>query len=145
MRQFTPRQPISDIRFTPQEWKPVPEVSFKHDDLYARAWECEYEKPIFDADNNNATPPSSPKIPIQSDLSTEETWNTPGATRGFSQEFSPQTEKLCDVTNTYPDMEPLAETSSEQPNNSPTNPLSSKYNLPHNPKPNSMKTTDINL
>ena len=42
-RNFTPRQPIPVIRLTPRESKLVPEVSLKHDDLYARAWECEYE------------------------------------------------------------------------------------------------------
>ena len=47
-----------------------PELSLKHDDMIARAWECEYEKPIFDAKNNNATPPNSPEIRIHSDLST---------------------------------------------------------------------------
>ena len=44
-------------------------------------------------------------------------------------------EELCDVTATYPYMEPDVETRSEQPNKSPTNPRSSKYNLSHNPKP----------
>ena len=32
-------------------------------------------------------------------------------------------------------MEPDVETGLEQPNNSPTNPRRSKYNLRHNPKP----------
>ena len=59
IRQFTPRQPITDIRIILQEWKPDPEVSLKHDDLYATAWECEYEKLLFDAKNDNATPPIS--------------------------------------------------------------------------------------
>ena len=49
MRQFTPRQPPGDIRITPQEWNPDPEVSLKHDDLYETAWECEYEHPKFDS------------------------------------------------------------------------------------------------
>ena len=40
-RQFTHRQPPADIRITPQEWKSDPEVSLRHDDLYARAWERE--------------------------------------------------------------------------------------------------------
>ena len=40
-RQFTTHQPPADIRITPQEWKPDQEVGLKHDDLYARAWECE--------------------------------------------------------------------------------------------------------
>ena len=41
MRQFAPRQPLNDMRIRPQDWKPDPEVSLKHDDLDARAWECE--------------------------------------------------------------------------------------------------------
>ena len=136
MRQFTPRQPPDDIRITPLEWKPNPEVSLKHDDLYARAWECEYEKPIFDAEKNNAQPPNSPEILIQSDLSTAEMRKTPGTAHECISEIFPHTEELCDVTDTYFDMEPDVETSSEQPNNSPTNPRSSKYHLRHNPNPN---------
>ena len=53
-------------------------MSLKHDDLYARAWECDNEQPILDAENANTAQPNSPKITVQSDLSTEETWNTPG-------------------------------------------------------------------
>ena len=59
MRQFTPHQPPADIRVKPQEYKPDPEVSLKHDDLYARAWEYDYEQPIFDAENNNRVPTNS--------------------------------------------------------------------------------------
>ena len=77
MRQFTTRQPTPDIRITPKIWKPDPEVGLNHDDLYARAWECEDVQPIFDAEKENATPPSSPKIAVPSDLSTHETRNTP--------------------------------------------------------------------
>ena len=62
MRQITHRQLPADIRITPQEYKPDPEVSLKHDDVYARAWECEYEKPIFDAENNNTTLPETHEI-----------------------------------------------------------------------------------
>ena len=109
-------------------------MSRKHDDLYAISWECEYEKPIFDAENNNARPPNLPELPIQSDLSTEETWNTQEIAQECFPEIFPQTEQLHDVTDTYPDMEFDVETSSEQPKNSPTNPRSSKYNLRHNPK-----------
>ena len=39
--RFTSRQPTADIRIAPQEGKPEPEVGLKHDDLYARAWDCE--------------------------------------------------------------------------------------------------------
>ena len=61
MRQFTPRQPPADI---PQEYKPDPGVSLKHDDLYATAWECEYEKPVFNAKNSNVRHPIHPKIQV---------------------------------------------------------------------------------
>ena len=44
-------------------------------------------------------------------------------------------QEIFDVTVTYPYMQPDAETSSEQMNNSPTNPRSFKYNLRHNPEP----------
>ena len=77
MRQSTPRQPPADIRITPRQCKSDPEVSLKHDDLYASAWECEYEKLIFDAKNKNAALLNAHEIPIQSNLSTWETWNTP--------------------------------------------------------------------
>ena len=50
LRQFTPGQPIPVIPITPREWQPDPENIIKHDDLYARAWECEYDKPLFDSD-----------------------------------------------------------------------------------------------
>ena len=89
MRQFTPRQALPDIPITPQELKPDPEVNIKNDDLDARAWECEHERPIFDAKNDNATPPNSPETVIQSDLSTEETRITPGTARAFPGNFSP--------------------------------------------------------
>ena len=64
--QFTPRRPIPDIPITPREWQPDPEVVITHDDLYARAWECEYDEPIFDSDYNNLTTLSPPEITIPS-------------------------------------------------------------------------------
>ena len=136
MRKFTPHKPIPDNQITPQYWMPDPEMCLKHDGFYARAWEWEYEKPIFDAENNNATPPNSPEIPVKSDIPTEETRNTPKTTRECSPEIFPETEEFCDVTNTYPGMEHDAEIIQEQPNNSPTNPRSSKYKLRQNPKLN---------
>ena len=136
MRQFTPRQPPADITVKPQEYKSCPEVSLNHDDLYARAWECDYEQPIVDAENDNRAPPNQREIPVQSDSSTEEIMNTPGNPHVCSPEIFPNTDELGDVTDTCPQMEPDVETSSEQPQNSPTNPRSSKYNLRHNPKPN---------
>ena len=47
LRLFTPRQPIPDCS---HEWKPDPKVILKHDDMYARAWESEFETSIFEND-----------------------------------------------------------------------------------------------
>ena len=120
---------------TPREWKPDQEMILKYDDLYVRAWECEDQTPFFDTENDNPTPPNSPEFAAQSDLSTEEAWSTPETARECSREVFPQKEDLCNVTDTYPYMELDAETTSEQPNKSPTNSRSSKYSLRHNAKP----------
>ena len=136
MRQFTPRQSPADIQVKPQEYKPHPEVSLNHDDLYATAWEYDYEQPVFDAENNNTAPYNPQEVPVQSDFSTEGMRNTPGTTHEFSPEIFPQTDDVSDVTDTYPHMEPDVEASLEQPENSPTNPRSSKNNLRHNPRLN---------
>ena len=64
LRHFTPRQPIPETPVTPGEWQPDPEVIIKHDDLYARAWECEYDKPIFDSDRDNMVIPNSTEVSV---------------------------------------------------------------------------------
>ena len=69
-------------------------------------------KAIFDAENKNSMPSNSYQLPVQSDLSTEETWDTPLIAQECSREFFPQTEELCDVTDTYPDMDLHVETMS---------------------------------
>ena len=136
MRQFTPRQPPADIRVNPNKYKPDPEVSINHDDLYPRAWEHHYEQPIFDDGNNGETKPDSHEIPIQSDLSTGEMRNTLGTTHECSPEIFPPTAETSDVADTYTHVKPDVGTSSEQQGNIPSNPRSSKYSLRHNPKPN---------
>ena len=132
MRPFTPRQPPADITVKPQEYKSDPEVSLYHDDLYARAWEYDFEPPIFDAENDNATPLNQREIQLQSDFSTEETRNTRGTSHDCSPEIFPPIYDTSDVADTEPDVG----TSSGQHEDSPSNPRSSKYNLRHNPKPN---------
>ena len=78
LRQFPPRQPIPDTPFTPREWQPDPEVIIKHDDLYARAWECENDKPIFDSDRDNLVSANSPEVTVRSGKTADETRSTPG-------------------------------------------------------------------
>ena len=136
MRQFTPRQPPADITVKPQEYKSDPDVSLYHDDLYARAWEYNFEPPIFDAENHNAAPPNQQEIPVQSDFSTEEMRDTQGNTHECSPEILPPVHDTSDVADTYTHVEPDPGTSWRQQENSLSNPRSSKYNLRHNPKPN---------
>ena len=136
MRQFTPHQPPACITVKPEEYKPDPEVSLHHDDLYTRAWEYDFEQPIFDAENDKAAPPNLQELPLQSDYSTEEMRNTPGYPHVCSPEIFPCTDEVSDVTDTCPHWEPVVDSSLEQQEKSPANPRSSKYNLRHNPKPN---------
>ena len=111
-------------------------MSLHQDDLYAGAWEYDFEQAIFDAENDKAAPPNLQETPLQSDYSTQERRNTPGNPHVCSTEIFPSTDEVSDVTDTCPHMEPDVESSSEQPGNSPTNPRCSKYNLRYNPKPN---------
>ena len=145
MRQFTPPQPPADITFKPQEYKTDPEMSLHHDDLYARAWEYDYDQPIFDNEKVNAVPPNSQEIPVQSDFSTEEMRNTPGKPHVCSPEIFPNTDELGDVTDTCPHMEPDVETSSEQPQNSPTNPAVPNITCVITRSLTAMTTTEISL
>ena len=61
--QFTPRLPPADITVKPQVYKCDPEVSLHHDDLYSRAWEYDFEQPIFDAEIDKPAPPNLQEIP----------------------------------------------------------------------------------
>ena len=99
LRQFTPRQPISDIPGTQCEWQPDPEVVITHDDLYARAWECQYDEPIFDSDYNNLATPSPPEITISSEQTADEMRNTPKSHQKNPQKlFLSQTDHLTEET-----------------------------------------------
>ena len=81
LRQFTPHQQLSDIPVTQRELQPEPEVVITHDDLCARAWECEYDEPIFDSDYNKLATPSSPELTIRSEQAADEMRGTPGIIR----------------------------------------------------------------
>ena len=136
LRQFTPHQPIPDIPVTPREWQPDPEVIIKHDDLHARAWECEYEKSIFDSDYNNLVTPNSPEITVRSEEAADEMRSTPGTIREKFPQIIPQLDRSYDGTDMDHCMQPDADTSVEQSHPTPTNPRSSNYDLRYNPKPN---------
>ena len=136
LRQFTPRQPLSDIPVTQREWQPHPEIVITHDDIYARAWECEYDEPIFDSNYKNLAPPIPPESTIRSEQTADEMRSAPGIIPGNSPGNTPQPDGSCDGRNVDHDTQPDADMSVEQPDFTPTNPRSSKYDLRHNPKPN---------
>ena len=132
LHQFRLRQPKPDIQITPREWKPDQEVIIKQDDLYTRAWETEYEKPIFDSDYNNLVAPNSLGITVRSEDAAGEMSSTPGTIPEVSSEIC---SRSSDVAETDHYMQPDVDTSVEQHDPTPTNPRSSKYHLRHNPKP----------
>ena len=121
LRQFTPRQPLPDIPITPREWQPDPEVVITHDDLYARAWECEYDEPIFDSDYKNLATPSPHEITIRSEQAADKVKNTLGIIPGNSPEILPQPDGSYDGKDVDQDTQPDADTSVEQPDSTPTN------------------------
>ena len=99
LRQFTPRQSLSDIPVTQRDWQPDPEVVITHDDLYARAWECENDEPIFDSDHSNVAVPSPPEITVRSEQTADEMRNTPGIIPANSPEkFLNQTDRMTEET-----------------------------------------------
>ena len=136
LRQFTPRQTIPDIPVTPRKWQPDTEVIIKHVDLYARAWECEYDKPIFDSDRDNMLLPNRHEVTVQSEGATDETRSIPGTIQEDSPEIFPHTDEKADGTDTDHYMQPDSDISVEQIDPTPTNPRSSKYDLRNNPRPN---------
>ena len=136
LRQFTPCQPLSDIPVTQREWQPDPEVVITHDDLNARAWECDYDEPTFDSDYKNLAPPSPPGSTVLAEQTADDIGSTPGSIPGKFPGNTPQADGSCDGRNVHHDTQSDADMSVEQPDLTPTNPRSSKYDLRHKPKPN---------
>ena len=122
LRQFTPRQPPSDIPVTQREWQPDPEVVITHDDLYARPWDCEYDEPIFDSDYNNLAAPSPLEITTRSEQTADEMRNTPGITPENPREIIPQPDGSPDGRDVDRNTQPDADMSVEQLDHMPTNP-----------------------
>ena len=136
LRLFTPRQPIPDVQTTLHEWKPDPEVSIKHDDLYARAWESEYGTPIFDNNQHEPDNGNSPEVTVRHDPPNDETCTITGTIQEDSPEMLPHTDEIGDGTDTDHYMQPDSDNSVKPIDPRPTNPRSSKYDLRHKPRPN---------
>ena len=135
LRLFTPRQPIPDVQTISQEWKPDPEAIIKHDDVYAGAWESEYETPIFDNGQLEPDNDNSLEISVRHDLPNEKTCTIPGTIQEDSPEILPHTDEIGDETDTDHYMEPDAEVNVEPLSPTDNNHRSTKYDLRHNPKP----------
>ena len=82
------------------------------------------------------TPPTPPESTIQSEQTADEMRRTPGNIPANSPEKTPQPDGSYDGRDVDHDTQPDADLSVEQPDPTPTNPRSSKYDLRHNPKPN---------
>ena len=137
LRLFTPRQPIPDVQTTSHEWKPHSEVIIKHDDLYARAWESEYETPIFDNGQHESDRNNSPEeVRVRHDVPNDETCIIPGTIEEDSPEILHQADEIVDGTDTDHYMEPDAEVDVEPFSPTNINPRSTKYDVRHNSKPN---------
>ena len=119
-----------------KKWKPVPEVILKLDDLYARALESDFGAPIFDADQEELSPPYSGEVTVEHYHTNAETCSTPGTAQEKSRENIPQTDGICDGKETDHYRKPDAEMNSEQHNPNPINPRSTKCDKRDNPKLN---------
>ena len=136
LRQSTPRQHKPDLPITPREWQAGPEVVIKHDDLYARAWEFEYDQPLFDSKYKNLVTPNSPEITVRSEEAANEMRSTPGTIQENSPKNIPQADRSYDGTDTDLYTETHAKVNVGPHSPTDFNPRSSKYGLRHNPKPN---------
>ena len=84
-----------------------PGINHSHDHLYARAWECENEKPVSDNDHDISATSKSPEKAVQFKLAADKTSTIPGTIREGSPEISPQAVRSCDGTDRYHYMEPV--------------------------------------
>ena len=112
------------------------EVIIKHNDLYTRAWEYEYETHISHNGQHEPNNDDSPEISVRHNLTNGETCTNPGTIQEDSPEIFPHTDEVVDGTDTDQYMEPDAEANSEQLNPAVINPRSTKFDLCHNLKSN---------
>ena len=136
LRLFMTRQPVPDLQTTSQNCKPDLEVIIKDDYLYARAWESEYDTPIYDDGQHEPDSDNSPIITVRHDLPYEETCTIPRVIQEDLPEIFPHTDEVGDGTDTDHYMEPDAEVNAEPLSPTDINPRCTKYDLRHNPKQN---------
>ena len=104
--------------------------------MYARAWESEYETPIFQDGQKELDNENSAEITMRHDVPNYETCTIPGTIQEDSPETFSHTDEVGYGTDTNHYMEPDAEAKSERLSPTDFHPRSTKYNLRNNPKPN---------
>ena len=113
--EFTHPHPILDVQITPLEWKPEPKVTIAHNDWYARAWECENEKWIFDDDHDNSPIPNSLDTVVRFELAADETSVITTTIPESIPKIFPEADRLCDETDTDYYMELDSDTNVKRP------------------------------
>ena len=104
--------------------------------MCARAWESEYETPIFNNGQQEPENDNSPEITVRHDLPNDETCTIPGTIQEDSPDILTHTDELGDGSDMDHYMEPDAEVNVEPLSPTDINPRSTKYDLRHNPKAN---------
>ena len=94
IRSLISGKPKLDVQTTSQEWTHDPEVVLKDDDLYARAVESDFEKPLFDHGQDEPSSPIPREVVVESNHTQAETCSTPVIERKKSPEICPLTDGL---------------------------------------------------
>ena len=89
LRTFPTRKPYP-TNPTPQDWKLDPEITVKLDDLCVSERVCDYEKSIFDNNQDELRVPNPREMMIESDHTSSETCSTPRTALKSSLKFSPE-------------------------------------------------------
>ena len=135
LHSFTPREPTPDVQTTSiQRWH-VPEFIIKPDDLYARAWDSDFEKANFESDQDIPRPPNPRAVIVETDQTDSKMYTTPESIQKSSSENFLQPDVIDDRTGTDHYRKPKVETSSQQLNPNNGKPPSAKYILLDNPRP----------
>ena len=95
--------------------------------MYARAWEAEYETPIFNNGRREPNIHNSSEIRMRHDLANEETCSNPGYILEGCPDLFPQTDEVVDGTDKDHNMEPGAEINSGQLSPTKANPRSNVH------------------
>ena len=109
-----------------QDWELESEVIINYADLYGRERESEFEEFIFDNDEDQPSPPSSPSLASGTDQRAAKVCTTPGTTSEGCPETSPQIDGLHYGKDSDQDFSVHMDTRSEHRYPNPTSSLSTE-------------------